>query len=50
MVEEYIEGEKVKYAIYKGTREECMSEHDRLSELRYTEGKPYIQTGNGTKR
>lgn len=50
MVEEYVGGKREKYAIYMGTKEECMAEHDRLSELRYTEGKPYIQIGNGTRR
>lgn len=50
MVEEYIGGKKVKYAIYKGTVSECCREHHRLSKLRYEEQRPYMQCGNGTPR
>ena len=51
ILEEYMEDTtKKKYAIYKGTASECVREHDRLSELRYTLRQSYVQSGNGTPK
>ena len=50
VLEEYMGDEKVKYAIYKGTASECVCEHDKLSEMRYTLRQSYMQNGNGTPK
>lgn len=49
VVTEYIEGESVRYAIYKGNRQECFKERNRFEE---SERSPvgYRQNGNGKPR
>ena len=45
------DGTVKKYAIYKGTREECIQEHDKLSNLRYVEKQRcYVHNSNGTPK
>ena len=49
VVTEYIKQEPVRYAIYKGNRQECGVEFDRFEESkRRADG--YRQNGNGTRR
>ena len=49
VVTECEEGEPVRYAIYKGTQEECYPGYNRFEESkRNLEG--YRQNGNGTRR
>lgn len=49
VVTEYADQEPVRYAIYKGEDDECLSECNRFEESKRNP-KGYRQNGNGTKR